>query len=249
MPRRGSRDDVTIGPYSIVGADVTIGAGTVIGPHVVIGARTRLGERNRIFQFASIGEIAQDRKYGGEPTTTTIGDDNTFREYATVHARHRAGSRRHRHRQRQSVPRLHARRARLRGRQPHDVLQQRADRGPRAHRRLGRARRVRRRAPVLPRRRACDARRVRGRAAGRAAVRDGAGLSGQAARHQQRGPAPARLHARGHPARSAAPTRCSIARTSRSRTRARSSRPTRAARRCWRRSPRFSPSTARGIVR
>lgn len=77
--------DVEIGPYSIVGADVVIGAGTVVGPHVVIGARTRLGERNRIFQFASIGEIAQDRKYGGEPTTTTIGHDNTFREYCTVH--------------------------------------------------------------------------------------------------------------------------------------------------------------------
>ena len=79
-------EDVTIGPYSIVGPDVTVGAGCVLGPHVVIGARTRLGKRNRIFQFASIGEIAQDRKYGGEATTTTIGDDNTFREYATVHA-------------------------------------------------------------------------------------------------------------------------------------------------------------------
>ncbi|HTP98583.1 MAG TPA: acyl-ACP--UDP-N-acetylglucosamine O-acyltransferase [Casimicrobiaceae bacterium] len=78
--------DVAVGPYSIVGPDVVIGTGSVIGPHVVIGARTRLGMRNRIFQFASIGEIAQDRKYGGEPTTTTIGDDNTFREYATVHA-------------------------------------------------------------------------------------------------------------------------------------------------------------------
>lgn len=78
--------DVAIGPYSIVGAGVVIGAGTVIGPHVVIGARTRLGQRNRVFQFASIGEIAQDRKYGGEPTTTTIGDDNIFREYATVNA-------------------------------------------------------------------------------------------------------------------------------------------------------------------
>jgi UDP-N-acetylglucosamine acyltransferase len=78
--------DVAVGPYSIIGADVTIGAGSVIGPHVVVGARTRLGARNRIFQFASIGEIAQDRKYGGEPTTTTIGDDNTFREYVTVHA-------------------------------------------------------------------------------------------------------------------------------------------------------------------
>lgn len=78
--------DVTIGPYAIVGPDVAIDSGCVLGPHVVIGARTRLGKRNRIFQFASIGEIAQDRKYGGEATTTTIGDDNTFREYATVHA-------------------------------------------------------------------------------------------------------------------------------------------------------------------
>ena len=79
-------DDVEIGPYSIIGANVVIGAGTVIGPHVVIGARTTFGQRNRVFQFASLGEIAQDRKYGGEPTTTTIGDDNVFREYATVHA-------------------------------------------------------------------------------------------------------------------------------------------------------------------
>ena len=78
--------DVAVGAYSIIGPDVRIGSGTVIGPHVVVAARTRLGERNRIFQFASIGEIAQDRKYGGEPTTTTIGNDNTFREYATVHA-------------------------------------------------------------------------------------------------------------------------------------------------------------------
>ncbi|MEP7327928.1 MAG: acyl-ACP--UDP-N-acetylglucosamine O-acyltransferase [Betaproteobacteria bacterium] len=78
--------DVAIGPYSIVGADVRIGAGSVLGPHVVIAARTRMGQRNRVFQFASLGEIAQDRKYGGEPTTTTIGDDNTFREFTTVHA-------------------------------------------------------------------------------------------------------------------------------------------------------------------
>jgi len=85
-PRAELASDVEVGPYSIVGPGVVVGAGSVIGPHVVIGARTRLGERNRIFQFASIGEIAQDRKYGGEPTTTTIGNDNTFREYATVHA-------------------------------------------------------------------------------------------------------------------------------------------------------------------
>jgi UDP-N-acetylglucosamine acyltransferase len=78
--------DVAIGAYSIVGPDVTIGAGTRIGPHVVVTGRTTIGERNRIFQFASVGEIPQDRKYGGEPTATAIGDDNVIREYVTIHA-------------------------------------------------------------------------------------------------------------------------------------------------------------------
>ena len=78
--------DVVVGAYSIVGADVTIGAGTRIGPHVVVTGRTTVGARNRIFQFASIGEIPQDRKYGGEPTATSIGDDNVIREFVTIHA-------------------------------------------------------------------------------------------------------------------------------------------------------------------
>ena len=79
-------DDVAIGAYSVVGPDVRIGAGTTVGPHVVLTGRTSIGRRNRFFQFSSIGEIAQDRKYGGEPTTTTIGDDNTFREFVSIHA-------------------------------------------------------------------------------------------------------------------------------------------------------------------
>ena len=78
--------DVDIGAYSIVGPDVTIGAGTRIGPHVVVTGRTTIGDRNRIFQFASVGEIPQDRKYGGEPTATAIGDDNVIREFVTIHA-------------------------------------------------------------------------------------------------------------------------------------------------------------------
>src|SRR5215471_9394186 len=79
-------EDVEVGAYSIVGPQVAIGAGSRIGPHVVIARRTRFGVRNRVFQFVSIGEIPQDRKYGGEPTTTTIGDDNVFRECVTIHA-------------------------------------------------------------------------------------------------------------------------------------------------------------------
>ena len=78
--------DVEVGAFSIVGPDVRAGPGTVIGPHVVLAGRTTLGARNRIFQFASVGEIPQDRKYGGEPTTTVIGDDNVIREYVSIHA-------------------------------------------------------------------------------------------------------------------------------------------------------------------
>ena len=78
--------DVEIGPYAIVGPHVTIGEGTVVQSHVVLTGHTTIGARNRFFQFASIGEIPQDRKYGGEPTTTTIGDDNVFREYVSIHA-------------------------------------------------------------------------------------------------------------------------------------------------------------------
>jgi UDP-N-acetylglucosamine acyltransferase len=78
--------DVTIGPFSVVGPDVQVGAGTTIASHVVVAGRTRIGQRNRIFQFASVGEIPQDRKYGGEPTATEIGDDNVIREFVTIHA-------------------------------------------------------------------------------------------------------------------------------------------------------------------
>lgn len=75
--------DAEVGPYSIIGADVDIGAGTRIGPHVVVAAHTRIGARNTIYQFCSIGEVPQDKKYRGEPTRLEIGDDNTIREFCT----------------------------------------------------------------------------------------------------------------------------------------------------------------------
>ncbi|CAG0124197.1 UDP-N-acetylglucosamine acyltransferase [Rhodocyclaceae bacterium] len=76
-------DDVEIGAYSIIGEHVEIGAGTHIGPHVVIGGHTRIGNNNRIFQFCSLGEIPQDKKYADEPTRLEIGDNNTIREFCT----------------------------------------------------------------------------------------------------------------------------------------------------------------------
>ena len=85
-PKAELDGDVEVGPYSVIGAQVRIGAGTSIGPHVVVDGRTTIGKRNRIFPFASIGLASQDRKYGGEPTTTTLGDDNVVREFVTIHA-------------------------------------------------------------------------------------------------------------------------------------------------------------------
>jgi len=76
--------DVHIGPFSVIGPDVSIGPGTWIGPHVVINGPTRIGAGNKIFQFASIGDAPQDKKYKGEPTRLEIGDRNVFRECVTV---------------------------------------------------------------------------------------------------------------------------------------------------------------------
>lgn len=74
---------VTIGPYSIIGPDVEIGEDTWIGPHVIINGPTKIGRENKIFQFSSLGEVPQDKKYNGEPTTLEIGDRNVIREFCT----------------------------------------------------------------------------------------------------------------------------------------------------------------------
>lgn len=86
-PNARLADSASIGAFAIIGPHVTIDAGTTVGPHTVIAGRTRIGKNNRIFQFASIGEISQDKKYAGEEeVTTTIGDNNTIREFVTIHA-------------------------------------------------------------------------------------------------------------------------------------------------------------------
>ena len=77
-------DDVEVGPYAIIGPDVTIGPGCRIGPHVVIKGPTVIGRDNRFFQFSSIGEDPQDKKFNGEQTRLEIGDRNVFREHVTV---------------------------------------------------------------------------------------------------------------------------------------------------------------------
>ena len=75
---------VEVGPYSIIGPKVRIAANTVIASHVTINGDTSIGVGNRIYQYASLGEAPQDKKYQGEPTRLVIGDHNTMREFCTV---------------------------------------------------------------------------------------------------------------------------------------------------------------------
>ena len=77
--------NVEIGPYSVIGPDVVIGDDSWIGPHVVIKGPTKIGRSNRIYQFASVGEDPQDKKYtGNEQSALEIGDGNLIREYCSI---------------------------------------------------------------------------------------------------------------------------------------------------------------------
>ena len=76
--------DAEVGAFAVIGEHVEIGAGSTVGPHAVITGHTRIGRNNRIFQFVSLGEAPQDKKYAGEDTRVEIGDGNTIREYVTI---------------------------------------------------------------------------------------------------------------------------------------------------------------------
>lgn len=78
-------EGVSVGPFTVIGPDVQIGRGTTIGPHAVIHGPTTIGVDNRVFQFASVGEDPQDKKYAGEATRLEIGDRNQIREFTTIH--------------------------------------------------------------------------------------------------------------------------------------------------------------------
>jgi UDP-N-acetylglucosamine acyltransferase len=77
-------EGVEIGAFSVIGSGVRIGAGTWVGPHAVINGPTTLGRDNKVFQFASVGDAPQDKKYRGEPTRLDVGDRNVFREFCSI---------------------------------------------------------------------------------------------------------------------------------------------------------------------
>jgi len=83
-PEARVHESAHVGAYAVIGPDVEIGAGTRIEPHAVIKGPTTIGENNHIFQFASIGDDPQDKKYAGEKTRLLIGNGNTIRECCTI---------------------------------------------------------------------------------------------------------------------------------------------------------------------
>ena len=74
----------TVGPYCTIGPEVVLGEDCVLLSHVVLDGRTRIGARNTFHPFCAVGVTPQDLKYGGEPTATELGDDNTIRENVTI---------------------------------------------------------------------------------------------------------------------------------------------------------------------
>lgn len=84
-PKAKIHESVKMGPFCIIGPNVEIGAECVLHSHIVIDGNTTIGEGNIFFQGCSIGAPPQDTSYKGEPTRTVIGNNNTFREYVSIH--------------------------------------------------------------------------------------------------------------------------------------------------------------------
>jgi UDP-N-acetylglucosamine acyltransferase len=85
-PKAEIAENVSVGPYSIIGEKVTIGDGCRIESSVLIDGETTLGKNNRIFHGAAIGSLCQDLKYRGERTFVRIGNGNTIREFVTMNS-------------------------------------------------------------------------------------------------------------------------------------------------------------------
>jgi UDP-N-acetylglucosamine acyltransferase len=84
-PQARVPDSCQIGPFCVIGPDVELGEDCLLESHVVIHGPTRIGARNHFFPFSTIGVAPQDLSYKGEPTRLEMGDDNTVREFCSLH--------------------------------------------------------------------------------------------------------------------------------------------------------------------
>ena len=77
-------NDVSIGPFSFIGAEVVLRSGVEIKSHVVVTGSTEIGQETVVYPFAVVGEIPQDLKFSGEKTKLRIGKRNRIREHVTI---------------------------------------------------------------------------------------------------------------------------------------------------------------------
>ena len=73
-----------IGPFCVVGSDVVLNDNVALKSHVVVTGQTEIGSGSVVFSFAVLGEIPQDKKFGGEKTKLVIGERNRIREHVTM---------------------------------------------------------------------------------------------------------------------------------------------------------------------
>lgn len=79
-------ENVVIGPFSIIEGGVDIDSDTEIGAYVHIKKNTSIGKNNKIFDGAIIGQQPQDVSYKKNTKSgIIIGNNNTIREYVTIH--------------------------------------------------------------------------------------------------------------------------------------------------------------------
>ena len=77
-------NDVTIGPFCLVGPQADIADGATLESHVVLRGDVRIGPRTRIYPFVTIGYEPQDVSFKGEESRIEIGADTLIREQVTI---------------------------------------------------------------------------------------------------------------------------------------------------------------------
>ena len=84
--------NVTVGPGCIIKDNVVIGDNCELRSNVLVCSGTTLGANNRVFHGVVLGEEPQNIGEIDPDTRLTIGDNNVFREYVTIHRGSTGGS-------------------------------------------------------------------------------------------------------------------------------------------------------------
>ena len=76
--------NVVIGPFCYLNGNIKIDDDTELKSHVTITGKTSIGKNNKFYPFSNIGCDPQDLKFMGEDSELIIGNNNIFRENATI---------------------------------------------------------------------------------------------------------------------------------------------------------------------